>query len=133
MPAGVSALLLSGIPNLFGGKAGKQAAVLIAFDQVVDPAFLVAGANHLFFLRLGLNQWHHKVRIRAVGDDESQEGVRADAAFTCSDIRGGQLGECLHRCVPAAGNIRLHIDGLIFPDGLDEGDQIDSRGEGRAA
>jgi len=32
----------SAIPNLFGGKAGKQPAVLVAFDQIVDPAFLVS-------------------------------------------------------------------------------------------
>lgn len=121
----------SGIPNLFGGKAGKQSAVLVAFDQIVDSAFLVAGTDHLFFCRLGLDQRHHKVGIRAVGDDESQEGVGADAAFACAYIRGGQLGEGFHRCVPAAGNISLHVDGLIFPDGLDKSDQIDSRSEGR--
>ena len=131
MPAGVSALLSSLIPNLFCGKAGKQAAVLVAFDQVVDSALLVAGANHLFFLRFGLDLWHHKVRVRAVGDDESQEGVGADAAFARAHIGGGQLGEGLHGCVPAAGDIRFHVDGLIFPDGLDEGNQIDSRSEGR--
>lgn len=131
MPAGILALPLSGIPNLFCGKAGKQAAVLIAFDQVVDSALLVAGANHLFFLRIGLDQWHHKVRIRAVGDDESQESVGADTAFTRAHVRGSQFGEGLDGSVPAAGNISLHVDGLIFPDGLDESDQIDSRGEGR--
>ena len=81
MPAGVSALLSSLIPNLFCGKAGKQSAVLVAFDQVVDSALLGAGANHRFFLRFGLDLWHHKVRVRAVGDDESQEVVVAEAAF----------------------------------------------------
>lgn len=121
----------SGIPNLFGGKAGKQSAVLVAFDQIVDPAFLVAGTYHLFFFGLGLDLWHHKVRIRAVGDDESQEGVSADTAFAGADIRGSQLGEGFHGSVPATGNISLHVDGLIFPDGLNESDQIDSRSEGR--
>lgn len=120
----------SSVPNLFGGKAGKQLAVLVAFDQIVDPAFLVAGTDHFLFLRLWLNQRHHKVRIRAVGDDESKEGVGADTAFAGADVGGSQLGEGFHRGVSAAGNIRLHIDGFVFPDGLNESDQIDSRGEG---